>query len=317
MNIAENTVAAGTATAPGAVYLAPYGFVDDLAEELTRSGRRIVFRRERLLGTAQGPWPAAWAQNIWLEPRFLPCASVREGVSGLKSLQRNWTLYSTLEHRRAALIAGALPPVAARPQVFGRPAPSAALGSWTLWSRERILASPRCSSPFANGEAHFVEDKEGPPNRAYLKLWELFTRLGRAPGPGEVCLDLGSSPGGWTWVLAGLGARVFSVDKAPLAAPLERHPLVEHCRGSAFAVDADLAHGADWIFSDVACYPERLYALVRRWIEADVHANLVCTIKFAGETDFKTLDLFRSVSGSACLHLFANKHEVTWTRLVK
>ena len=60
-----------------------------------------------------------------------------------------------------------------------------------------------------------------PPNRAYLKLWEALTLAanmpdGRMPRPGELCLDLGSSPGGWSWVLQKLGARVISVDKAPL-----------------------------------------------------------------------------------------------------
>ena len=39
-------------------------------------------------------------------------------------------------------------------------------------------------TPFANGEVAFVEDRAGPPNRAYLKLWEALVRLGRWPGPG-------------------------------------------------------------------------------------------------------------------------------------
>jgi len=30
------------------------------------------------------------------------------------------------------------------------------------------------------------------------KLWEALTRIGRWPGPGEVALDLGAAPGGWT-----------------------------------------------------------------------------------------------------------------------
>ena len=81
---------------------------------------------------------------------------------------------------------------------------------------DTILASARCSSPFVNGEVTFVEDRSGPPNRAYLKLWEALTLIGETPKPGQLCLDLGSSPGGWTWVMQGTGANVISVDKAPL-----------------------------------------------------------------------------------------------------
>ena len=69
----------------------------------------------------------------------------------------------------------------------------------------------RCASPFPHGEVGFVEDKAIPPNRAYLKLWEAFTLLGRHPGAGERCLDMGASPGGWTWVLQSLGAQVLGI----------------------------------------------------------------------------------------------------------
>lgn len=303
-------------TKPFAVYLAPYGFEADLEEELRRSGRRIVFRRGRLIGAEQTPLAAVWAHNVWLEPRFLPAVSIRSAAAELTALQRNWALFSTVEHRRAALIEEALPRVSAKPLVFGAPVPSAPLGSWTLWSRDWLLASARCSSPFAHGEARFVEDKDGPPNRAYLKLWEVFSRIGRCPGPGDLCLDLGSSPGGWTFVLAELGARVFSVDKAPLAPWVARHDHVEYCKGSAFGFEPRLAGNITWLFSDVACFPEKLYDMVAKWIDADVRANMICTIKFAGRTDFAALDSFLRIQGSFAMHLFANKHEVTWIRLV-
>ena len=306
----------GPCPLPGAVYLAPRGFEAELEEELARNGRTIVFRRDRLIGTEGDPLAPAWAQNVWLEPRLLPADSISGAAARLKAIQRNWALYSTMEHRRAALIEAALPKVSAKPLVFGQASPSAPLGSWTMWSREWILASARCGSPFVHGEARFVEDKTGPPNRAYLKLWELFTRIGRHPGPGDLCLDLGSAPGGWTHVLAGLGARVFSLDKAPLAPHIAGHSHVEHCLGSAFAMEPCLAGNITWLFSDVACYPDKLYAMVKKWLDADVKANMVCTIKFVGKTDFTALDLFLQVPGSFALHLFANKHELTWVRLV-
>ena len=62
-----------------------------------------------------------------------------------------------------------------------------------------------------------------------------MTWLGEVPQPGQRCLDLGSSPGGWSWVIAGLGAAVISVDKAALAPAVASRPGVEFRRGSAFA----------------------------------------------------------------------------------
>lgn len=309
--------ASGSAPVPGAVYLAPRGFEAELREELTRSGRTLCFVRGRLAGTLEPPFHAVWAENVWLSPRVLPFVSISDGARQLASIQRNWALFSTAEHRRAALIEAALPKVSAKPLEFGRAAPRSPLGSWTLWSRDRILASPACASPFPNGEVRFIEDKQGPPNRAYLKLWELFTRIGRQPGPGDLCLDLGSSPGGWSWVLARLGARVFSVDKAPLAPAVSSHPFVEHCLGSAFAVGPGMAGGATWLFSDVACYPDRLYSFVRRWIDARCNISMVCTIKLAGATCFADIERFSAIERSRVIHLHANKHELTWLRLAE
>ena len=76
------------------------------------------------------------------------------------------------------------------------------------------------------------------------KLWESFTLLPKRPGPGDLCLDLGSAPGGWTWVLASLGAQVFSIDKAPLAPQVDHMPGVSHCIGSGFALDP--RHAGAW-----------------------------------------------------------------------
>lgn len=303
--------------APGAVYLAPRGFEAELARELSLQGKDIVFARGRLMGTRQGPTHAIWAENIWYEPRFIPIRSIKDGADALRAMQRNWALFSTEEHRRAALIQEALPKISAKPFVFGQPLPEAPMGSWTLWSRDCMLASAACASPFANGALHFAEDKHNPPNRAYLKLWEFFTRIGVRPGPGDLCLDLGSAPGGWTWVVAALGARVFSIDKAELAPHVARNPLVEHCRGSAFAMEPRIVGDATWLFCDVACYPDRLYTFMQRWLDAESTANMVCTIKFSGVTDFAVLELFSQIKDAGCMHLYANKHEVTWFRLVK
>jgi len=292
-------------------YLAAEGFVEDLRAEL---GEMSAAYGRLLL--APGPAkPAAWAANVWHDPVLLSVASIGDAAKQLRAIQRNWALYSHAHHRRAALIQAKLPKVSAKPLRFPEPAPLAALGSWTLVDEGTLLAAARCSSPFPNGEARFVEDKTAPPNRAYLKLWEALTLLREYPAPGSLCLDLGSSPGGWTWALARLGARVISVDKAPLEPRIAAMPGVEVRRESAFGLDPRAFGPVDWLFSDVVCYPPRLLGLVERWLAAGTCRRFVCTLKFQGATDHETASRFAAIPGSRLLHLHHNKHELTWMRL--
>ena len=294
-------------------FLAAEGYEQQLREDL--GDARIIATHGRLLLVEGEAAPAAWAANSWLDPQTIAIASIADGAKKLRALQRNWALYACRLHRRARLIQERLPHVSAKPLIFPKPAPTAPLGSWTLADENTIIAAPHCSSPFPNGETQFVEDKTAPPNRAYLKLWEALTILGRYPGAGDVCLDLGSSPGGWTWVLQSLGARVVSVDKAPLTPEIAKLPHVEFRRMSAFALEPADIGAVDWLFSDVVCYPTRLFALVERWLGSGLARNLVCTLKFQGDTDHATARRFAAIPGSRLMHLHHNKHELTWAKL--
>jgi 23S rRNA (cytidine2498-2'-O)-methyltransferase len=292
-------------------YLAAKGFVDELAYELGR----IEISHGRLLIAAGPARAAAWATNVWLDPQEIAVSSISDAAAKLRAIQRNWALYAPRLHRRSALIEEALPKVSAKPLVFGAAPPTAPLGSWTLLDAGTMLAAARCATPFPNGEIHFVEHRTGPPSRAYLKLWAALTLIGRRPGPGETCLDLGSSPGGWSWALQRMGARVISVDKAPLAPQIARLPGIEHRLESAFALDPLTIGPVDWLFSDVVCYPARLLALVERWLAAGTCRNFVCTVKFQGRTDHDTARRFAAIPGSQLRHLFHNKHELTWMKI--
>ena len=289
-------------------YLAPDGFLAELQEELGAAARETYGN----LVLAGGPaMPVAWVANVWRNPMHLPIASIGDAAKKLRAIQRNWALCSFGNHRRAALIAAKLPKVSAKPLAFGTPAPAAPLGSWTLVAPNIVLASPSCSSPFPNGEARFIEDRTAP-SRAYLKLWELFTLMGERPQPGELCVDLGSSPGGWTWVLQKFGARVLSVDKAALDPSVADLPGVTYRRQSAFALDPREVGPVNWLLSDVVCYPKRLLSLVQKWREAGTVRRFVCSVKFQGPTDFETMRAFAAIPGSRLLHLHHNKHELTW-----
>jgi len=292
-------------------YLAAEGYVDELVYELGAIDRE----HGRLLIAEGPPRPAAWVGNVWLDPQEIKVASISDAATQLRAIQRNWALYAPKLYRRATLIQEQLPSVSSKPLVFGAPAPTAPLGSWTLLDAETVLAAPGCTSPFPNGEVQFVEDRSGPPSRAYLKLWETLTMIGRRPGPGERCLDLGSSPGGWSWALQRMGAHVISVDKAPLAPSVARLPEIEHRLDNAFALDPRAIGSVDWLFSDVVCYPARLLALVERWRAAGTCRNFVCTIKFQGPTEHEIARRFAAIPGSQLRHLFHNKHELTWTKI--
>jgi 23S rRNA (cytidine2498-2'-O)-methyltransferase len=293
----------------GSAYLAAEGFEDQLIEELTRKSVTTAGWHGRLALSPDPPTQAAWALDIWTDPREIEAPSVKSAADALRAMQRNWAAYSAAHHRRIALIAERLPPVKARALSFPEPAPTSHLGAWTLLGPDRLLTSPTKSSPFVNGECVFDEDHIGPPSRAYLKLWEALTRFGKYPAPGETCLDLGASPGGWTWVLAKLGANVTAIDKAPLAASVAAMPGVSERQDSAFGMAPE---PVDWLCSDIVAYPDRLLALVQRWIQAGAAKHIVCTIKFQGQTDHDAADAFAAIPGGQVVHLFHNKHELTF-----
>jgi 23S rRNA (cytidine2498-2'-O)-methyltransferase len=291
-------------------YLAAEGYEAQLNEELHTAGVVVTRRHGRLLMTAARAIDVAWAANVWFEPVEIAITSIGDAVRSLRALQRNWAMYAPAHAGRARLIAEQLPHVSAKPLVLGAPAPSAPLGSWTLLDATTVLAATRCSSPFSNGEIALVEDHHGPPSRAYLKLWEAFVRVGRWPRPGDLCLDLGASPGGWTWLLAQLGATVVAVDKAPL---VERERASLEClEASAFALDPASLAGATWLFSDVIAYPERVFALVERWRARGCIRNIICTIKFQGGTDHAITRRFAAIDGAQVFHLHHNRHELTF-----
>lgn len=297
-------------------YLAPADLEHEVRDELSAVGVRPArLPHGRLTLTTDAPIESAWAANIWRDVEQIPITSIGDAAQQLRARQRNWSMYAPLHHGRAKLIADKLPHVSARPVDLGAIVPSAPLGSWTLLEPDLLLAAADCSSPFPNGEARLVEDREGPPSRAYLKLYEACVRLRRWPVPGETCLDLGASPGGWTWLLAQTGASVLAVDKAPLADHVARLPNVRWHEGSAFALDPHGQPPVDWLCSDVICYPQRLLGLVHRWVDAGAARTMVCSIKFQGVTDHGIVREFTAIPGARVLHLHHNKHELTFLRV--
>lgn len=307
----------------GRIYQAVAGFEDHLRRELEGSWEPLGSLYYYTPGAAGRDDrgcpvnPVFWSQNEWLEPFQIEFDSITGAASALRAVQRNWAPVLSSHFRRGALIAAKLPPVSVKPRPFPWLLPDVPMGAWTLLDAHTLIACARCTSPFPGGIISFEEDKDGPPSRAYLKLWEALVRLRCWPGPGMRCLDAGASPGGWTWTLARLGARVLAVDRAPLDARIAAMSGVEYLRHDAFTLKPEDIGPIDWLFCDAACYPPRLYGWIERWLASGLCGNFVCTIKMQGSVDaadFESPRRFAAIPGSAVTHLYHNKHELTWMK---
>lgn len=297
---------------PITAYLAAPGFEQQLAEELEFSGRKVRRIHGRLLITNDRPIVAAWSINTWFDAEQLQISSIGQGAKALRERQRNWACFAEEHRGRSGLIVDKLPHVSAKALEFGQASWTAPLGSFTLLDPTTMLLASSCSSPFANGEAVFVEDRLGPPNRAYKKLWEAFALLRRFPAPGDQCLDLGASPGGWTWTIAQFGATVTGVDRAPLDPAVAALPNVREVEGSAFGLDPRSFGPVHWLCSDVVGYPDRIARLIETW--QGFADTIICSIKFQGETDHGVIRSLRELPNASVQHLFHNKHEVTFVQ---
>lgn len=294
-------------------HLAFFGYEEELKKELLHRGIPIHFEDGRFFISTHQGHALIWSQTTWINIQTEVISSINQAATFLKSLNRNWGLWSLKEHRRCELIQKELPHYSSKPIQFLGSLPPQNMGGWTLWDKNTLLYSAKTTSPFARGEFTFQEDKINPPSRAYLKLWEFFTVTGKFPAPHSPVIDMGSCPGGWTWVLSELQCETFSVDKAPLDARLSNRSNIKLIQESAFGLDPNRVGKVEWFFSDIICYPEKLLGLIERWRQDGYAKNFVCTIKYQSETDWKITDEFLKIPGSQIHHLYHNKHEVTWS----
>jgi 23S rRNA (cytidine2498-2'-O)-methyltransferase len=292
-----------------AIYIADPNYLAELCAELgglyTVLGNMIFSDRIKT--------DICFARDVWLNPVITEFESISTAARLLRSHGKFWFLNPFENVRRANLILGELRKLPDLAQTFPLPAPLPDINCFSLLDKNTLVyATKRWKNP-PLGDFQFVEDRLNPPNRAYLKLWEALSLWGTYPTPAETALDLGASPGGWTYVMATFGSQVTAVDKAPLDPRIAQQPNVSFLQQSAFALEPQsFAAPVDWLLSDIACYPERAYELVQRWISAKQAKKMIITIKLQGQTDFDTLAKFQAIPGGRIIHLFYNKHEATF-----
>lgn len=263
-----------------------------------------------------------WCRSAMVEPFIIHFDSIGDAAQALKSIQRSWAPYNFTLFRRASLIQEKLPYVNLKDRNFPFDIPLSPVGLYTLLDDHTILASAKTSSCLPAGKITWIEDHENPPSRAYLKIQESLVLAKHffgveLPTKGSRCFEAGACPGGWTWVLANLGATVFAVDRSELVPSLMKNPLITFAAHDAFTYKPKELGHFDWIFSDVICYPERLLEWIKMWLDSGLVDNMVCTIKMQGEIDWPLVAQFAAIPNSRVVHLNYNKHELTFIHVKK
>ena len=296
---------------------APLDFISDLQNELQRRKVKVLLQKNGVFVIEDSAYEFAWAEARARHAELIQFSSISEAQSLLRDRGRLWSASPLSHFRRSELILEGLTHPRPRPKKAFEKRPQGSLGVFSLVSESEAWVSAHLE-PAVPPRSWEFEESSLAPSRAYLKLWELFTREGFAPEAGARCLELGSAPGGWTWVLESLGCHVIAVDKGEMSPEVLKSTRVEWLRKDAFAQDLAARVGpVDWFFSDLICYPHDLLALVRTWKDQGLAKNFVCTIKFQGTTDFDALEKFLEFPGSHARHLQHNKHELTWFLLAK
>ena len=287
-------------------------FSKELEAELILSNHQVFFKNEKIFIVARLVENPIWAQDWWPQSKAIPLESKSHILKFLKAMPVLGHFYDSIQSKFGKSLVQDLRNLEKK-RIKLDSQFDFKFFNWTVFDDCLIY----CESPYRRfpiGWHEFEEDKNFPPNRAYLKLWELFTVHHVKPSSQDTVIDVGASPGGWSWVLSRYFKKVYSVDKAALDPKISAIQNIQYIPGDAFKVDSQKFKDCNWIFSDIICTPQRSYDLILDWTENSSIKNFVCTLKFKGDCDFDIIKKCLSLKDSKIIHLYQNKNEVTWIR---
>lgn len=182
-----------------------------------------------------------------------------------------------------------------------------------------VMPSDQALSIWPGGRARMKLGGDRP-SRAARKLEEALAWLGTSPGAGELCVDLGAAPGGWTWLLLNRRARVIAVDPAQLDPQLRSQRRLRHVQANAF--DWQPEEPADWLFCDMAYRPLEVAQMLGRWARRRQTRMLVSNFKLPMKRKAEMVARLRELlaaSGYQQLRtrqLYHDREEITLTARV-
>jgi len=164
------------------------------------------------------------------------------------------------------------------------------------------------------------------PSRSTLKLAEAIMGLLTADEqkatlrPGLLAVDLGASPGGWTWQLVSRGLRVTAIDNGPMAPSVAATGLLEHLRVDGFAWKP--RKPVEWMVCDMVEQPSRIAPLMAEWVASGRCRRSIFNLKLPMKRRYDEIERCRALIDQRMRagnikyilrikHLYHDREEVT------
>ena len=158
------------------------------------------------------------------------------------------------------------------------------------------------SSRWPMGIPRFRMPREAP-SRSTLKLAEAIDEFidekdrARRLAPGMTAVDLGASPGGWTWQLVKHGLMVTAVDNGEIDPKLLESGQVKHRRDDGFHFRP--ADPVDWMVCDMVESPSRIARLASSWVAQGWCRESIFNLKLPMKKRWEEVERCRAIIDEA------------------
>lgn len=141
------------------------------------------------------------------------------------------------------------------------------------------------------------------PSRSTLKLEEAFKTLlsekeqQKYLRNGMTSVDLGASPGGWTWQMVQRGIKVIAIDNGKMDQALMDSGLVEHQQADGFVYAPPKQ--VDWLLCDMVERPLHIARLIARWLVEGYCKHAVFNLKLPMKQRYQMVEDCRALLETA------------------